>query len=101
MLREDDALEMASNVHRLLLENDRVRILDVLVKPNEVAKMHWHPDNVSYVLGGGKLRISKPDKTVNEVDLKVGQTLQAKAGSHEVENIGDTIVHTIQVELKG
>lgn len=100
MLRKNDAVEMAPNIHSVLYENERVRVLDVMIKPKDVAKMHWHPDSVSYVLGGGKLIITKQDGTRNEIELKTGQVFSGKEGLHEVENIGNSVVHTIQVELK-
>ena len=100
MLSKDDALEMAPNVHKLLFENEKVRVLGIMIKPNEVAKMHWHPENISYILASGKLKITKPEGTISEVELKAGQITSAKAGSHEIENIGDTDVSTIQIEFK-
>ena len=37
--KETDALVAASNVYKLLNENDKVRVLEVVSKPGEVAKM--------------------------------------------------------------
>jgi len=48
--KEMDALVAASNVYKLLNENDKVRVLEVVSRPGDVAKMHHHPDHVVYAL---------------------------------------------------
>ena len=81
------------------MENDRVRVLDVLFKPNDKAAMHSHPDHVVYVLKGGKLKLTALGKT-DVLDLKTGQAMFFEAQSHEVENTGETDVDLLVVELK-
>ena len=102
-LREEktnDAIKVAPNLHSVIFENDKLRILKVLVKPGDKAEMHWHPENINYILSGGKLRFTKPDGYMVEIILNEGQVTSSMAGSHIVENIGDSEVQTIQVELK-
>ena len=84
---------------KVVLENDRVRVLDVQFKPKEKAAMHTHPDHVVYVLKGGKLKITTSGKT-DVLDLKTGQAIFFQALSHEVENTGKTDVQLFVVELK-
>jgi hypothetical protein len=55
-----DAVSAASDIYRVLLENDRVRVLDVRMKPGASSPMHAHPDLVSYSLNGGNLRFTLP-----------------------------------------
>jgi quercetin dioxygenase-like cupin family protein len=81
------------------MENDRVRVSDVLFKPNDKAPMHSHPDHVVYVLQAGRLKITTSGKT-DVFDLKNGQAIFFKAQSHEVENTGKTDVDLLVVELK-
>ena len=82
-----------------IMENDRVRVLGVLFKPNDKAVMHSHPDHVVYVLKGGKLKLTSSEKT-DVLDLKTGQAMFFKAQSHEAENTGKTDVDLLVVELK-
>lgn len=96
----DDAVNIAPNLHEILLETERMRVLKVSVKPGEKAKMHWHPENMNYILASGKLRFTKSDGTTVDVELLEGSTTNSVESSHAVENIGDTEVQTIQVELK-
>jgi quercetin dioxygenase-like cupin family protein len=94
-----DALKVAGNTGKLLMENDRVRVLEGTFKPGDIAKLHHHPDHVIYVLKGGKLKVTSEGKAI-EMDLTEGQVGFFKAENHEVENIGKTIVDFIVVELK-
>ena len=77
-----------------------MRVLKVVVKPGDKADMHWHPRNINYVTASGKLKFTKPDGSVAEVDLAEGRVTSSSESSHAVENIGSTTVETIQVELK-
>lgn len=83
----------------MIIENDRVRVVDTLFKPNDKAPMHSHPDHVVYVLKSGKLKITTSGET-NVFDLMAGQAIFFEAQSHEVENVGKTDVDLLVVELK-
>jgi beta-alanine degradation protein BauB len=96
-----DVMKSAAGAYRLLMENERVRVLDIRLKPGQKAPMHNHPgDHVVYVMNNAKFRLTFPDGTKNEVDLKAGQTLWMKAGSHATENIGPSEGHNLVVEVK-
>lgn len=97
----DNAVTVAPHIHEIIFENDKMRVLKVTVKPGDKAEMHWHPENINYILAPGKLRFTKPDGTVAEVELTEGQVTSSPESSHAVENIGDSEVQTVQVELKG
>ncbi len=94
-----DPLVLASNVYKFLNENDRVRVLQTVFKPGDIAKMHHHPDYVIYVLNGGRMRMMSEGKT-DEMDLKAGSVVFMKAQNHEAENIGDSTIDLLVLELK-
>ena len=94
-----DALVAASNVYKLLNENDRVRVLEVVFKPADVAKMHHHPDHVVYVLKGGKMSLTSGGKT-QEMELKTRSVIFLDPQDHEAKNIGSTTLDLIVMELK-
>ncbi len=96
----DDAVSIAPHLHKVIFENDKMRVLRVTVRPGDKANMHWHPENINYILSSGRLRFIKPDGTVADVDLEEGQVTSSPEISHAVENIGTNEVQTIQVELK-
>ena len=94
-----DPLEVAKNVYKFIMENNRVRVLEVVFKPNDKAIMHHHPDHVVHVLKGGKMKLMSEGKT-DTLDLKTGQTIFLKAQDHEATNIGNTELDLLVVELK-
>ncbi len=100
MAQIPDALQAAPNVYKLLMENDRVRVLDVRVKPGEKTKLHSHPDRVVYVLSNHILKFISADGQAKELELKTGQVLWIEAGAHTTENTGKTEAHNLAVELK-
>jgi quercetin dioxygenase-like cupin family protein len=94
-----DPLNTAANVYKQVMENDRVRVLQVVFKPGDIAKMHHHPDHVIYAIQGGKIKITSEGKT-NEMELKPGGALFLTAQDHEAQNTGKTTINLLVVELK-
>ncbi len=99
MQNEVDVIQSASNLSRVVFENDRIRILNVVFQPGDKAPEHHHPDHVIYVKSGGKLKLVVEGKT-DVLELKTGETVFMDETSHEVENVGDSTVDLIVVELK-
>ena len=97
--KEIDPLMGASNVYKLLNENDKVRVLEATFKPNDVAKMHHHPDHVVYALSAGKMSLTSGGKT-QEIEIKSGQVMFLDAQDHEAKNIGNTTLDLLVMELK-
>ncbi len=86
--------------HRVLLENDRVRVLEVRIRPGETSGMHGHPPCVVYALGPARVRFAFPDGSSREAEIKEGDTTWSDGGRHEVHNIGMADDLGIIVELK-
>jgi beta-alanine degradation protein BauB len=95
-----DALKAAPNVSKLIMENDRVRVIDARFKPGVKAAMHSHPDHVLYIFNDGKMKITPSNGKPQTMDLKTGQVIWMDATSHEAENLGKTDLHMLVVELK-
>lgn len=96
-----DVLTSAANAYKLLMENEKVRVLDIHLKPGQKASMHNHPnDHVIYVMNDTKFKLTFPDGKSGEFDLHAGQTLWLEAGSHATENVGTSEGHNLVVELK-
>jgi len=96
-----DVLKSAAKAYKLLMENERVRVLDLRLKAGEKAPMHNHPDDhVVYVMNSTRFKLTFANGKSSEFDLKAGQTLWMEAGSHATENIGTSEGHNLVVELK-
>jgi quercetin dioxygenase-like cupin family protein len=96
-----DVLVAASNAYGLLLENDKVRVMEVRLKPGQKAPMHNHPhDHVVYVKNDARFKLSFPDGKNSILELKAGQVIWIEAGPHETENLGKAEGHNLVIELK-
>ncbi|HEX3108811.1 MAG TPA: cupin domain-containing protein [Thermoanaerobaculia bacterium] len=95
----DTAVVNASMEH-VKLENARVRAIEGIMKPGDKEKIHSHPAFVTYVIAGGKIRNHFADGRVVEAELKTGDVLWRDPQTHWIENIGDTTLHFLVVELK-
>lgn len=100
-LLEQDPVKVAPKICKLLLENDRVRVLEIRIKPGEKLPMHSHPAYIVYALRTHKIRLTLSDGKTKEVKVKAGEAAWSDAASHAVENIGTTEVHVLNIELKG
>jgi beta-alanine degradation protein BauB len=95
-----DPLVVAPTMYKQLLDNPRVRVMEVTFQPGEKIGRHSHPDHYVYVVSAGKLRISKPDGSSVDADLQAGQVMWIPAETHWAENTGTTVVKLVVNELK-
>ena len=97
---QDPAVVNAKTI-KVKFENERVRVLEANLPPGVKEQVHSHPAYVIYVLEGGKFRNYASDGKTNEGELKTGDVLYSEPLTHAAENIGNTTMHMILVELKG
>lgn len=71
-IAEDLAKVMPKDV-KVIVDNDRVRVLDVLHKPGVKEPMHSHPAYVSVYLSATKVKVTTPDGKTVEKDRKAGE----------------------------
>ena len=96
-----DPAKVSPNTHKVLLENDRVRVLDVRVQPGKKVPTHSHPDYVIYALSDFKVKFTYPDGKTAELDGKAGDASWREAETHAAENVGTRELHVLNIELKG
>jgi hypothetical protein len=110
-----DAMAAAPNSHRVLLENERVRVLEVVVRPGEREPVHTHGwPSLMFITHPATLRYFPAIVLGDEVQIGTGEISQAGAkptgtpvprwlspeGPHAVENLDSTEFRAIRVELK-
>jgi len=98
--REQDPLTVNATTIALKLENPRVRVLEATLKPGDKEQTHSHPAYVIYVIAGGKFRNHATDGTVTDGEFKTGDVIYRDPITHWAENIGNTTIRLILVELK-
>lgn len=96
---QDPAVVNAKTI-KVKFENDRVRVLEAILPPGVKEQVHSHPAYVIYVLEGGKTRNFTSDGKTTETELKTGEVIYREPLTHAAENIGNTTMHMILVELK-
>ena len=108
-----DAVVADPGHHRVVFENEKVRVLEVIVKPGEKEAFHVHlMPTVITIITGAKLRLTlatlEDDKVVIGKSMEIGNdNLQppplwmGPEMLHSFENIGAVTFHAYRVELKG
>lgn len=86
--------------YKVLLENDRVRVLDFQLKKGAKEDFHVHPAAVTYVLAPFKIRFTFADGSTRIREAKAGDVFYGDALTHASENIGDTDAHGLLIEMK-
>ena len=95
-----DMVKIAPKNCKVLLGNDRVRVIQVVTKPGEKIGIHSHPANIVYGLTSGKAKFTSADGKTEERELKAGQAVRSDAVTHSVENTGTGEDHGLVIELK-
>ncbi|TKC61367.1 cupin domain-containing protein [Pedobacter hiemivivus] len=96
-----DPMTAAPNAYKkVLLENEKVRVMQIEIAPGEVVPWHSHPDHVIYALTDGKLEITEKDKAATVAEIKAGEAMFMPAVTHTGKNIGETTLKLIVTELK-
>lgn len=100
-LYAQDPVKAASNVYKkVILDNEKVRVMQVEFAPGEVAPWHQHPGHVVYVLAGGKLEITDKGKEAQVMDLNEGDAMYLPAVTHMAKNVGTTTIRLLVTEIK-
>ena len=105
---ELDALVAAPRHHRLLFENDRVRVLDTRIAPGDTVPLHTHRWPAVHQI------MSWSDFVRRDADGKVTVDTRGKPAPaslpavmwgeplppHTLENVGSAELHVVSTELK-
>jgi hypothetical protein len=103
-----DAVAAAPGNHRVLFENDRVRVLDVQVPPGTREPVHEHRwPGVLYILSRGKLReydgaghVIREEKDTPPASSFPLVTWLDAGKPHAMENLDAQPIHIVRFELK-
>ena len=95
-----EAAQVAPHVYKVLFENDRLRLLEVRMKPGQESEIHSHPDYLIYTLSGGLVKLTAASGESAEVKIEAGDTMWREAEEHSALNVGTTELRALFVELK-
>jgi len=100
VIAADDLPTVMPQDVKVLVDNDRVRVLDVTHKPGVKEPMHSHPAYVSVNLSDTKVKVTTPEGKTTEKVRKAGEVSFSEATTHAIETVGTEGSHTIVIELK-
>lgn len=103
-----DALIAAPAQHRLLLENERVRVLDTRIAPGERTPVHTHRWPAAHHVISWSAFVRRDDTGAVLLDTRVAGVTAAPGavlwgeplGPHTLENVGTAPLHIVSVEIK-
>lgn len=95
-----DLLQVMPDDVKVLVDNDRVRVLDVRHIPGVKEPMHTHPAYVSINMSDTRVKVTTPDGKTVEKARKAGEVSFSEATTHALETVGTAGSHVIVIELK-
>jgi hypothetical protein len=82
------------------IENDRSRVLRYKLAPGEAVPTHDDRAGVLVCLGGCRLRFTAPDGSIQDLELKAGETRWLPADRRITRNMGSSAMEMLYVESK-
>ncbi|HKT70291.1 MAG TPA: hypothetical protein VJP83_12680 [Terriglobales bacterium] len=96
-----DAAQLAPQMYKVILDNDKVRVSDYHIRPGDKEPMHSHPTGVVvYYFTDAKMRVTSPEGKTATASNKAGDVLWRDPVTHSAQNIGTNEVHSLLVEPK-
>jgi quercetin dioxygenase-like cupin family protein len=95
-----DPVKVDPTRHKVVVENDRVRVLRVKLRAHDKTKQHEHPNGVAIYLTDTHARFTLADGKTREGGGKRGGVTWAAAEKHSVNNLSAKPAEIVLVELK-
>jgi quercetin dioxygenase-like cupin family protein len=95
-----DPVMLSPQYYTVKADDERVRVLEYRLKPGQKEAMHSHPADVVYFFAPANLRVTLGDGSTTDSSVTEGEVLVRDPLTHAVENIGNTELHALLVELK-
>ena len=96
-----DPVRLDPDKFEVRVENDQVRVLEFRMPPGSRHDMHWHPQHIIYALTSYTIKDDFPDGTTKINSREAGEVLWGEEVTHGAQNVGETWVHALIVEIKG
>jgi len=94
------AVEEETSIANVLLENDRVRVIENIRHPGTKVPMHSHSAYIAYFFGPCKMKFTFPDGKSSVKDIPAGKLIWSDGVTHAAEVLGNTDLHTLHIEFK-
>ena len=97
---QQDVEETNSRLANVRLENDAVKVIEVMLEPGEEAPMHVGTRRVVYSLSDYEVTFNTPEQPKKSQQFEEGNLHWHVGGEHSVTNSGDTPAEMLLVEFK-
>lgn len=105
---ELDALIASPQHHKLLFENEFVRVLDTNIPPGEITNVHTHqfPASLYFLSWSDFIRYDEKgnvlvdSRTLSKIPTVGSAIWSGPLAAHCLKNTGDDHLHVISVEIK-
>ena len=95
-----DAVKIDPDHYKVVVDNDKVRVLRINYEPGDESQMHTHPEGVAVFLTDHKAQMTGENGKTMEMGGNAGDVVWVDAAKHKPKNIGNKPFEVIQIELK-
>ncbi|GEM_PF-6962766 len=99
-VRAQDLVQTAHGMARVVLENDKVRVIELTVPPNAHTGVHSHGDSFVYFLTPNTSRMPDAKGPGEKLTRQAGEAVWIGPVRHDTVNAGTNTTRTLVVELK-
>lgn len=96
-----DAVRTDGDKYKVVLENERVRVLEYRDLPGNKTHLHEHPEFVVIAMTPFRRQLHLPDGRTLTREFKAGEVMYSAGQSHIGENVGTSPTHVLLIEMKG
>lgn len=94
-----DAVSVDPDIHRVILDNEHIRVFDARASVGAKSPMHTHPPMVLTSIGKTRFRMTMQDGKTSIFDVNPGQVIWIPGAQHSWELLAGEL-HAIGVEIK-
>jgi quercetin dioxygenase-like cupin family protein len=95
-----DMAATAGQQAKVVLDNEKVRVIQLDIAPGGKTGMHSHGDNIVVYLTGGDATQTMADGSSKSRHTADGEVIWSGPVTHETVNTGKTAVKVLVIELK-
>ena len=94
------AEEENTSIANVLLDNDKVKVVENIRHPGTLAPMHTHKAYMAYFFSPCKIEVTTPKGGTKVKDIPAGKLVWSDGITHEVKVLGNRDLHTLHIQFK-
>jgi quercetin dioxygenase-like cupin family protein len=99
-VQAQDVAKVSPETVKVILENDKVRVIESTIPPGAVQAKHSHPATIVYYLSSATVKSEGPDGKPVVTERHAGDVAYREPLTHSSENVGKTPAKTLVIEFK-